>query len=181
MTNLEVGSGKPTSNALIWTVLVAGLVLVAVAVLMLPVSGLTSATADAPAVAAQPAVVPVPVEAVVSGPPAPAPINLDTISRIAAVLAPRQRNELLADGKAFAQFVAEESARRSVVMAARVNDLHNNERIALLMRRGANRALLESFIGLKTNETIAAGFPSPEQVAKFYADNPRRHCQTKVE
>ena len=165
-----------------------GLVLVGVAVTMVPIPGFNSPSPDAASDVApqvggtvEPgSALPIPpstvatVTTVASTDLPPTPVDLDGIARIVAVLTPQQRDQVLNDPKAFERLVSEESARRAVLLAARANNLQSDERIAFLMRRGAEQALLESFIGLKANDTIAADFPTPEQVATFHADNVAR-------
>lgn len=132
-----------------------------------------SASAPAPATAGAPAA---PANAVAGAGPGPmfgepAAVGLEDIRGLLAFLPPAQGKAVVEDPTAFKRFVDGEGALRSLIAAARANNLQNNPTIAGLMRRQGERILVETYLSELVRKTLGADFPKPEQVRKIFDDN----------
>jgi peptidylprolyl isomerase len=93
------------------------------------------------------------------------------VQRLLETLTPARRTQLLGDAEAFERLVREESARRSVLEAARTAGLTQDVRVTYLMERAAAQILFNTYVQAQANSNLPADFPSEAQIKKYFEQN----------
>ena len=101
----------------------------------------------------------------------PGAVKFEDIQALLALLPEQQRVAIIGDATAFKRLVDGEGAFRSVLAAARANNLQDNVSVARLMQRQAERALVDTYLNEIVKANLGADFPKPEQIRKVYDDN----------
>ena len=101
----------------------------------------------------------------------PAAIDLEFIKRLLINLDTGKGRELIANEKAFAQFVRQETRNHSVLSAAKQNKLDEDENTVFLMRRGAENILREIYLNRLISEKLPKDFPTEAQVKEYHEKN----------
>ncbi|MCC7411217.1 MAG: peptidylprolyl isomerase [Gammaproteobacteria bacterium] len=129
-------------------------------------AGLPAAAVDVPAAEA-------PATAAVA-PASARTIGFEDIARILDPLPVAQRATVTADEASFKRFVEAEAALGSMLAAARANRIDENPVVVLLMRRQAERVLVDAYLRELARVNLGPDYPSVEQLRTFYADNLER-------
>lgn len=82
-----------------------------------------------------------------------------------------QRAAVLSDEATFKKFVQQEADAASLLQAARENNLQQEPNVVFLMQRGADNILRELYLNRLIASKIPAGFPTDEQLKKYFEDN----------
>ena len=98
-------------------------------------------------------------------------LELFDLQKTLSVLDANQRKNILADEKAFNNFVKQEASNASVLTAARVNKIETSEQVQILARRSVDNIVRETYLNQLVASKIPADFPSDEQVQEHYEQN----------
>ena len=99
------------------------------------------------------------------------PPSYNDVEQLIAALNVDERNALLADVDKFKQFVENETNLRSVLAAAEANQLHENAAMRVSMKRAAEQILAQTYLNQLVRTNLKPGFPTDEDVRRYYADN----------
>lgn len=103
--------------------------------------------------------------------------NMDTtldypdIEKVIINLSPDQKRAYLDDAENFKQFVQQEANNISVLAAARMNKVQEDENTRFLMQRSADNILRETYLGKLINGKLPDDFPTAEQVREYFDKN----------
>lgn len=101
-------------------------------------------------------------------------VRFNDIKLIISNLNPDQRRQLLSDEEAFRNFIQQQAANESVLVAARANNLEQEPFTRLLMQKSAENTLREIYIKRLISKELSDDFPTEEQARTFYENNPDR-------
>ncbi len=101
----------------------------------------------------------------------PAAIDLDYLNGIVSALSADTRNALLSDADAFGNFVQSEATNLSLLKAAHESKLEDDDKIKMLMARGAKKILVESYLNLLLQSNVKRDFPNDQQIRTYYDEN----------
>ncbi len=102
----------------------------------------------------------------------PDKLGFDEVRNIVINLNESERKQLLGDEQAFGNFIQSQAANKSVLAAARANNVHTEPATRLLMQISADNTLREIYIKRLINKELPEDFPSEEQARTFYENNP---------
>jgi parvulin-like peptidyl-prolyl isomerase len=102
--------------------------------------------------------------------PVPA-LDFSEMQKIMSVVDENQRKVLLADEEAFANFVRNEAASKSVLAAAQANKIDQNEKNLYIARRGAENIIREIYLKQLIAARIPPEFPTEEQLQTYFDQN----------
>lgn len=100
-----------------------------------------------------------------------AQFDVSNVQRILENVDASQRTAVLSDEAAFKRFVQQETDAASLLQAARSNNLQADPNVAFLMQRGSDNVLREVYLARLIAGKIPAGFPTEEQLKKYFEDN----------
>lgn len=98
-------------------------------------------------------------------------LDFSEIQRVISVVDENQRKILLADEEAFRNFVQNEATNKSVLFAAHVNKIDQDDRNLFIARRGAENILREIYLKKLIASKIPPDFPTEQQTRDFYEQN----------
>ena len=98
-------------------------------------------------------------------------LQFQDVQQVLANIAVNQRKSLLDDEKTFRNFIQQEEGNLSVLQAARVNKVDQDQNTIFLMQLASDRVLRESYINKLMAEKFPAGFPTDDQIKEFYDKN----------
>jgi parvulin-like peptidyl-prolyl isomerase len=98
-------------------------------------------------------------------------INFDSLRLLFANVAPNQRAALLDDEAAFGEFVKSIASQKSLLAAAKSNNLDQEPNINFLMRRSAENTLMELYLNRLISNKIPTDFPTEEQISEYFENN----------
>ena len=98
-------------------------------------------------------------------------LQYQDVQQVLANVDVKQRKALLDDEKTFHKFIQQEEGNLSVLKAARVNKVDQDQNTQFLMQLASDRVLRESYINKLMAEKIPADFPSDDQIKEFYDKN----------
>ena len=98
-------------------------------------------------------------------------LEFEDVQQVITNLDPNRRKTLLNDEETFKKFVQQEAENVSVLQAARVNKVDQDQNTVFLMRRAADNVLRESYIRKLLSEKFPADFPTDDQIKEFYDKN----------
>ncbi len=98
-------------------------------------------------------------------------LELNEIRLVLSNVEINQRQALLENESAFREFVLQEVSNKSLLAAARSNNLQDNENVRFLMQRAANNVLLELYVNGIINSRVSPEFPSEAQIQEYYQNN----------
>jgi peptidylprolyl isomerase len=102
---------------------------------------------------------------------APDEVSFEDVERLLGALAPEQQETIIGDEDRFRQLVTNEADTRSMLAAAIDNQLQQNAEMQFLMRRAAERVLVEAYMNQLIRVNTAEDFPTDEQVEQYYEQN----------
>jgi len=100
-----------------------------------------------------------------------AELELSDLQKVLSVLDEKQRKQVLADEKVFSDFVKQEAGKASVLVAARANKIHENEKALILVQRGVDNIVREIYLNQLLTSKIPVGFPTDAQLQEYYNQN----------
>ncbi|MBI4006656.1 MAG: peptidyl-prolyl cis-trans isomerase [Gammaproteobacteria bacterium] len=98
-------------------------------------------------------------------------LEYEELQKIIALVDEKQRTPILADEEAFRKFVRNEADNKSVLSAAFVNKIDQNEKTLFLARRGAENVLREIYLNQLIASKVPADFPAEQQIKDYYDQN----------
>lgn len=98
-------------------------------------------------------------------------VDFEEIQKIVAVIDENQRKAILADEKAFTNFIRNEAANKSMLAAAHANGIDQDERNLFIAQRGAENIIREIYLKKLAATKIPADFPGEEQMKSYYEQN----------
>ena len=98
-------------------------------------------------------------------------LQFQDVQQVLSNLEPNRRTTLLDDEEGFRKFIMQEQGNLSVLEAARVNKVDQDQNAVFLMQRAADSVLRESYIGKLLAEKFPADFPNDDQIKEFYDKN----------
>ena len=98
-------------------------------------------------------------------------LQYQDVQQVLANIDVNQRKSLLDDEKTFHKFIRQEEENLSVLQAARVNKVVQDQNTQFLMQLASDRVLRETYINKLMAEKIPAGFPTDDQIKEFYDKN----------
>lgn len=98
-------------------------------------------------------------------------LSLSGMQSILSNVDVKQRQTLLSDETTFRRFVRQEADNRSLLAAARANNLHTDPNTVFLMQRGAETILRESYLNRLIASKVPAAFPTEEQIKEYFEKN----------
>jgi len=103
--------------------------------------------------------------------PLKANLQFSDVKNILSMADENVRKKILADEKAFTNFVKQEASNASVLTAARVNKIETSERVQILAQRSVDNIVREVYLNQLVASKIPADFPSDKQVQEYYEKN----------
>ncbi len=100
-----------------------------------------------------------------------AKLSLSDVQNILSMANENERKKILADEKAFNDFVKQEASNVSVLVAARANKIETSEQVQRLAQRSVDNIVREVYLNQLLASKIPAGYPSDEQVQENYEQN----------
>lgn len=100
-----------------------------------------------------------------------ATVSFEYIRRLLANAEANQRRTVLADKEKFRQFIEQEARGRSLLAAARANNLHEDPDIRFVMQRAAENVLKQVYLNRLISNQLPADFPSDAQVRDYYEEH----------
>ena len=100
-----------------------------------------------------------------------AKLDFTHLKQTVSVLEAEQRKILLAEEETFRNFVNNEAVNQSVLIAAKANNVHKDERTKILARRGVDNILREVYINQLIDAQIPQDYPNAEQLKEYYEQN----------
>ena len=98
-------------------------------------------------------------------------LQFQDVQQVLSNLEANRRTTLLDDEEGFRKFIVQEQGNLSVLEAARVNQVDQDQNAVFLMQRAADSVLRESYIGKLLAEKFPADFPNDDQIKEFYDKN----------
>jgi len=100
-----------------------------------------------------------------------AELQYQDVQQILANIVVDRRKALLDNEDTFSKFIQQEEGNLSVLQAAKVNKVDQDQNTAFLMQLAADRVLRESYINKLMAEKFPADFPTDDQIKEFYEKN----------
>ena len=100
-----------------------------------------------------------------------AKLNFSDVQNILSMADENERKRILADEKAFNNFVNQEASNASVLIAARANKIETNEQVQRLAQRSVDNIVREVYLNQLLASKIPTDYPDDEQVLEYYEQN----------
>ena len=100
-----------------------------------------------------------------------AKLNFSDVQNILSMADENERKRILADEKAFSNFVNQEASNASVLIAARANKIETNEQVQRLAQRSVDNIVREVYLNQLLASKIPTDYPDDEQVLEYYEQN----------
>ncbi len=100
-----------------------------------------------------------------------ATLDLEYIRAVLSHVDRGQRQILLENPDTFREFVRQEATNRSLLAAARSNNLQANPDTRFLMQRRAQHTLMEIYLNRLIDNRMPEDFPNDEQLRQYYEEN----------
>ncbi len=100
-----------------------------------------------------------------------AKLKFSDVQNILSLVNANERKKILADEKAFNNFVKKEADNASILTAARANKIEAKEQVQILAQRSVDNIVREVYLNQLVASKIPADFPSDEQVQEHYEQN----------
>ena len=98
-------------------------------------------------------------------------LDFTNIKQIVTNLSVNERNAFLNNEENFKQFVQQQAANLSVLTAARVNNLDEDQNTVFLIQLSAENILRETYLNKLIASKIPADFPTEAQIQEYYDNN----------
>jgi len=98
-------------------------------------------------------------------------LQYQDVQQILANIDVNRRKALLDKEDTFHQFIQQEEGNLSVLQAAKVNKVDQDQNTVFLMQIAADRVVRESYISKLMAEKFPADFPTDDQIKEFYEKN----------
>jgi parvulin-like peptidyl-prolyl isomerase len=103
--------------------------------------------------------------------PLKANLQFSDVKNILSLADENERKKILADEKAFINFVNQEASNASVLIAARANKIETSQRAQILAQRSVDNIVREIYLNQLVASKIPADFPTDKQVQEYYEKN----------
>ena len=100
-----------------------------------------------------------------------AKLEFSDVKNILFMADKNKRKKILADEKAFNNFVKQQAGNASVLTAARANKIETKEQVQILAQRSVDNIVREVYINQLLASKTPADFPNDEQVQEYYEQN----------
>ena len=100
-----------------------------------------------------------------------ADLGFSDVKNILSMADVNERKKILADEKAFTNFVKQEAGNTSVLTAARANKIETSERVQILAQRSVDNIVREVYLNQLVASKVPAGFPTDKQMQEYYEQN----------
>jgi len=100
-----------------------------------------------------------------------AKLKFSDVQNILSLVNANERKKILADEKAFNNFVKQEADNASILTAAKANKIEAKEQVQILAQRSVDNIVREVYLNQLVASKIPADFPSDEQVQEHYEQN----------
>jgi len=100
-----------------------------------------------------------------------AELDFQDVQQVFSNLDANRKKAFLEEEESFRNFIRQEAGNLSVLEAARINKVDQDQNTVFLMQRAADNILRESYINKLMVEKFPAEFPSDEQIKEFYENN----------
>ena len=98
-------------------------------------------------------------------------ITYESLQTLLANVDVNQRTALLNDEAAFGEFVKSIASQKSLLAAAKSNNLDQEPNTSFLMQRSAENTLMELYLNRLISNKIPADFPTEEQITEYFENN----------
>lgn len=98
-------------------------------------------------------------------------LELSDVKNILSMADENERKKILADEKAFTNFVKQEASNASVLTAARVNKIETSDKVQILAQRSVDNIVREVYLNQLVASKIPADYPNDEQLQEHYEQN----------
>ncbi len=103
--------------------------------------------------------------------PEKANLGFSDVKSILSMAVESERKKILADEKAFNDFIKREAANVSVLTAARANKIEAREKVQILAQRSVDNIVREVYLNQLLTSNVPVDFPNNEQIQKYYEEN----------
>jgi len=100
-----------------------------------------------------------------------ADLKFSDVKNILSMADENERKKILADEKAFTNFIKQEAGNASVLTAARANKVETSERVQILAQRSVDNIVREVYLNQLVASKIPADFPTDKQMQEYYEQN----------
>jgi parvulin-like peptidyl-prolyl isomerase len=98
-------------------------------------------------------------------------MTYESLEQLLSNVDANQRQALLNDEAAFSEFVKSVASQKSLLAAAKSNNLQQDPKTSFMMQRSAENTLMEIYLNRLINNKVPAGFPTDEQINEYYENN----------